>query len=417
MSTTRKCAAALLSGIILVGGCAPQPWWSDPDATWIRSYGGEDSDVGEGIVPADDGGLFIAGTADLQFGPEPRGDVYLVRTDSSGELVWEKTYGGAGIQAGRSIIRARDGGLVIAGESSSTGDGERDALLIKVDQGGNLIWSRTFEGPLQEAAVAVRQTGDGGYILLCDRVDPEDPVADAGRAGYGGYDARSSLYLIRTDGEGNLLWSRDYDSGANTLASSGILAPDGGFLILATVTHYPESNDDILLLKVDERGDEVWSRTWEEGRSYGYDLVGGSDGTYLIVGSYAPPDDVDRSEADHLFIKVDAEGNEVWHRSFGDSRMMDWGYGVTESRDGGYLVPGTRTKDLFRSPEDISLTRIDENGELLWQQIFPTATHNMFGGVVERPDGSIVVAGSTLMGDGTFDVFLIETDSEGNARW
>jgi hypothetical protein len=189
---------------------------------------------------------------------------------------------------------------------------------------------------------------------------------------------------------------------------------NGDFLILATITYFPNPDDDLYLLRINSSGEEVWSRTWRDGRASGFDLIRTSDGNYIIAGSYASSDDTDRSTADFLFIKVDPEGKEMWSRTHGDPAMIDYADAITETADGCYVAAGDRTKSFFTRSEDLVLVKIDESGALLWERTFETATHNMLGTVLQHPAGGYAVAGSTIMEDGEFDIFLITTDSEGN---
>ena len=95
--------------------------------------------------------------------------------------------------------------------------------------------------------------------------------------------------------------------------------------------------------------------------------------------------------------------------------MMDWGYGAVEVAGGGFLVTGTRTEDLHGTPENIVILKMDESGQLLWEKELETGTHNMFGALLQKADGGLVISGSTRVAIGNFDVFLILTDPEGNA--
>jgi hypothetical protein len=408
--------AAAAVALILVSGCERAPWWTDPDVTWITTYGDDGSEVGEDALLAADGGYFITGASNLRFGPEPQGDLYLIRTDSARRILWEMTYGGEGLEIGTSIIRVSDGTLAIGGQASSLDGQGIDAYLMKVDLEGNELWSARFGGPLDERASVVLETPDNGYLLVGNVVDPADAVSNPGAAGYTGFDGRSSVYLVRTDGDGNELWSRVHDNGANVLARSGIRMPGGDFLLLATITYFPDPDDDLYLVRVNPNGDEVWSRTWKDGRASGFDLIHTSDGNYIIAGSYASSDDTDRSTADFLFIKVDPEGKEMWSRTHGDPGMIDYADAITETADGCYVAAGDRTKSFFTRSEDLVLVKIDESGALLWERTFETATHNMLGTVLQHPAGGYAVAGSTIMEDEAFDIFLITTDSEGKVE-
>jgi dipeptidyl aminopeptidase/acylaminoacyl peptidase len=383
---------------------------TDVDATgstWIKTYGGTQDDVAWDALLAEDGDFYIVGATNLEYEPEMKGDLYLIRTDAAGEVLWEKTYGGEGYEEGKAIIPSGDGGLMIAGTTSSFGAGGQDAYLVKVDWDGNELWSRTFGGPLDEMVSAVHQTADDGYLLIGNVVNPDDFVVYADESGYGGFEGRSNIYLVKTDGEGNELWSHAYDSENNILASAGLPTPDGGFLILATVLFFPEPDEDVYLLKVDQNGEPVWSRTWEEGIGTGYDFVSTADGNYLIAGSQAPPGDIRRLRAGSLFLKVDPSGDAVWRIVRDIPEVIDFAAVLAETADGGFVAAG--------GAADIPLVKIDAGGELLWQKVIETGAHGLFAAILQHPDGGYAIAGSTFNSH-DFDVFLVKVDNEGNTH-
>ena len=382
-----------------------------PGTTWMRTYSGSQSSVCGDVQLTEDGGYLIVGTTALQFEPEQRGDVYLVRTDAGGEVLWEQTYGGGGYEWGQTVSQADDGELLVSAVTASFGAGGTDAYLIRADREGNELWTLTFGGPLDEM-VSAWPTPDGGYLVAGNLVDPGDIVADPGAAGYGGFAGRSSIYIAKIDSEGNELWSRTYGDERNVMATSGVQTPDGGFLILATIMYFPDGGDDVLLLRVDAGGEEIWSRTWDQGTLSSNDLIETSDGNYLISGSHSPADDPANSQADYLFIKVDPDGNELWTSIFGDPELINYGYAVTEATDGGYVAAGEQTKDRYTWEADITLIKIDEEGQLVWKQILETGTHTMIAAVHQHPDGGYVICGSPF-GGRNFDILLVKTDDQG----
>ena len=390
---------------------SPSPEPAATGNTWWKTYGGNRNTVSGGLVMADDGGFFVVGTTNLQFEPEQLGDVYLLRTDATGEILWEKTYGGEGYDAGQSISETSDGNLLIAGATTSFGAQGMDAYVLKVDRDGNELWSKTYGGPLDEMVGAVGQLPDGSYILGGNIVDPNDLIADPGAAGYGGFAGRSNLYLLKVDADGNELWSRTNDSENNVIAVSGVLMPDGGLLASATISRYPDPDNDIQLLRLDGEGTIVWSRTWEEGSSTPTALVETSDGNYLIAASYAPLGGKEAAKEDFLFIKVDPQGNEIWRSSFGDPELIDYGVALARTSDGGYVTVGEQKRDLTSWEADLALVKIDENGQLLWRQAWP-ASHTMFSRVLQHPDGGFVFLGATFQ-EPVFKVLLVKTDSQG----
>jgi hypothetical protein len=393
----------------------PSPTATEPavtDDTWFKTYGGDQDNVVQDVLMADDGGYFIVGTTNLEFEPEQQGDIYLIRTDAAGEVLWEKTYGGEAYDAGSTIFPADDGGLMIAGCTASFGAGGLDAYLLKVDQEGNELWSKTFGGALDEMATAWPAEG-GGYFVGGAIVDPNDIVADPGAAGYGGLAGRSNIYLSRTDDEGGELWTRTFGGENNVMPTAGLRTADGGFLILATIMHYPKNDDDIYLLRVDQDGNEVWSRTWDAGTTNSYGLVETADGNYLVCGSYSPYEDMERAKADFLFIEVDPQGNELWTRTFGEPGEVDHGAVLAGTTDGGYVAAGELVEDYYAWDADIKLVKIDENGQVLWERVFAVNAHSMFATILQHPDGGYVIAGSTFNGR-VFEIFLLKTDAEGH---
>ncbi len=381
--------------------------------SWIRTFGNERNDVCNNVLMAADGGYFLVGTSDIEFEPEQRGKLYLIRTDAAGQVLWGKAYGGEEYRGGMAIAQTSDGLLLSGVENSVDTDG-MDILLTMVDQDGNQLWTKTFGGPLDEMGVAL-PLDDGGYLLGGNVVDPDDFVVDPGTAGYGGFEGRSNIYMARIDADGNELWSRAFGGDNNVLATAGVPLPEGGGLALGTVIAFPDPDDDIYLVRVDENGGEVWSRTWEEGAMSAYDLVQTSDGNYVISGSYTPLDS-DDAKPNYLFIKVDPEGNEIWRSTFGDPEMIERALALVETMDGGYVAMGDKGTG-YHSGDDvgIALVKVDANGQFLWEEVIETSAHSMLSTILQHPDGGYVIAGS-IMGTYSFNPLLIKTDSEGRVN-
>lgn len=382
-----------------------------PINTWNKTYGGQQNDEAWDVLLASDGGYFIVGATNVIYEPEMQGDIYLIRTDATGNAMWEKTYGGPGYDTGQGIFMAKDGSLMIVGYTNSFGAGGLDGYLINVDQDGNELWTKTFGGPLDEMTVAL-QLKDDRYILAGNQVDPNDFVADPSQAGYGGFAGRSNIYISNMDSSGKVLWEKTYGGDNNLLISRIIQTPDGGSLILANIELFPEPGHSIYLLKVDRCGNDVWSKTWEEGALNAYDLIATTDGNYLITGSYTPSDVTNHLESDALFIKIDPAGNEIWRRTLGDPGVIENGRVAIEDSDGGFVVAGDVMRNLTSwSSGNIAIFKIDSQGELIWKQTIETKTHSMIADLSHLQDGYIVTG--SMWRSNQWDVFMIKTSSEG----
>ena len=133
------------------------------DTLWTRTFGGAESDYGHSLVQTDDGGCAIAGRTE-SFGSGGT-DFYLIKTDASGDTLWTKTFGGTDRDSGFSVVQTADGGYVVAGLTESFGAGRADVYLIKTDASGDTLWSRTYGLTGSEWGFSVIQTNDGGYVV------------------------------------------------------------------------------------------------------------------------------------------------------------------------------------------------------------------------------------------------------------
>lgn len=153
----------LLIGIFALGFFTQRVDGVEPPATeWIKAYGGTNSEVARSVIQTSDGGYLLAGET-ASFGAGGK-DFWLVKTDASGNMEWNNTYGGASNDMAFSVVEAGDG-YTLTGRTNSFGVGIADFWLVKVDSSGNHEWNKTYGGGDADAARCVINTGDGGYVL------------------------------------------------------------------------------------------------------------------------------------------------------------------------------------------------------------------------------------------------------------
>ena len=169
MKSTLKLIGALILSVLIaisINACGSNSGGSNNDRnaaySWEKTFGGADSsEVAYSVQQTSDGGYIAVGYA----GSGAEMDIYLVKIDKDGNSIWEKTFGFSGRDTGYSVQQTSDGGYIIAGYTTSYGAGSSDAYLIKTDSAGNIIWEKTFGGPAPDVGLSVQQTADGGFIV------------------------------------------------------------------------------------------------------------------------------------------------------------------------------------------------------------------------------------------------------------
>ncbi len=362
--------------------------------TFERTYGGGQFDAGRSVQQTSDGGYIIAGQTE-SFG-SGLVDVYLVKTDSLGSVLWDTTSGGSSHDWGFSVQQTLDDGYIVGGVTSSQGSGLFDVYLAKTDSSGNTEWDMTYGGAQDDWANCVQQTIDGGYVI-------------AGQTGSFGSDL-VDVYLIKADFSGNIEWDTTYGGNLYDGGWHVQQTTDGGYIIAGQTASFGVGGDDVYLIKTDSLGGVQWDTT------YGGSLDDGGccvrqtrDGGYIIAGhtsSFGVGGD------DVYLIKIDSLGNIEWDTTCGGT-SEDCGYSVQETFDGGYIVGGW-TKSFGAGMYDVYLAKTDSVGNLLWDVTYGGSSDDWSNSVQQTSDSGFVVAGYTnSSGAGGGDVYLIKTDENG----
>jgi len=206
---------------------------------WSKTYSKKDINVGYGIIQTSDNGYLIAGGT-FTTGTNSR-DCYVIKTNAIGDTLWTKLIGGTGDDMAYSLCKTNDNNFVICGYTSSSGFGGDDILLCKLNTSGVVLWTKTYGGPLDEWATA-KQTSDNGFII----------AGFSYSFGLGNEDA----YIIKTNNNGDTLWTRTYGGNGNESAAVGQETSDGGF-ILAGYTNSYGGDNDVYLIKTNANGHVV----------------------------------------------------------------------------------------------------------------------------------------------------------------
>lgn len=340
---------------------------SDGNTMWTKTYGGTLWDEGKCVQLTDDNGYIIAGYTKSYGNGGGNADVWLIKTNAAGDTLWTKTYGKFSPDYAYSVQQTKDGGYIVAGETSNIGTGT-NVYLIKTDAAGDSVWTKSYGGIAHEAGYSVQQTDDGGYIVT--GVVWEGPSTSI-----------RNIWLIKTYPNGDIQWTKVFGNTMRDDWSHSVQqTTDGGYIIVGETTSYGEGGYDIWLIKTNSSGDTLWTRTYGgSGDEYGYSVQQTSDVGYIITGY---TESVGSGSFDLWLIKTDEAGNPIWTKTIG-GLQSDYGYSVQQTTDGGYIITGV-TLSYGLGANKIWLVRIAsgttgiEEKEKSDLYIYPNPTSGVF---------------------------------------
>lgn len=380
-----KTVCVLLAALLLVS-------YAPAVERWTKTFGGSADEFAWCVLQTADGGYVVSGHTE-SFGAGD-GDYYVVKTDTSGSMVWSKTYGSSLKDGGAVLQPTSDGGYIIAGASLI--DTLGDIYVIKTNADGDTTWSKKYDGANDQMSYVAVQTSDGGYIIS----------GNTSSHGAGSCD----IYLIKTDSLGDTAWTRTY-GGANYEAGWAQPTSDGGYIIWGWTSSSGAGSSDVWLIRTNSSGDTLWTRTYGgTGRDEGSELRPTSDGGYVIVAyTYSRG----AGQSDVWLIKTDSTGDTLWTRTFGGTNY-DEAYSVAQTSDAGYIIAG-QTQSFGAGAGDVWLIKTNSSGDTAWTRTYGGANADVGGAVQQTADGGYVTAGWTSsFGAGGSDIYLIKTDANGS---
>jgi hypothetical protein len=371
---------------------------ADLAAGWSKTYGGTNDDEAWSIVQTSDGGYALVGAIVIYSINDTCIDSWLVKTDSAGNMQCNRTYGGAGTNELFSIVQTSDGGFALAGHTDSFGVGGSDFWLVKTDSAGNMQWNQTYGGVGVDVAFSIVQTSDGGYALAgytisfntypsydfwLVKVDSVGVMqwnetyggtgaeeaysiiqtSDGGYAlaGYTNLPIRmpnDAFWLVKTDSFGRQQWNQTYGSfWDQDYASSIVQTGDGGYALAG----FSKASGNSLLVKTDSTGNMEWSQSYTHGGEFDYllSLIQASDGGYALAGI---TENLATYGYKAWFVKTDSIGNVQWNQTYGGSGY-NYAESVIQTSDGGYALGGG-TSSFGASGNDFWLIKTDAGGDL-----------------------------------------------------
>lgn len=361
-------------------------------------------EVGHSVIQTSDGGYMAVGYSE-NYGIGMK-DVYAVRLDSNGDTLWTKLYGSStGNDMARSVIQTTDGGFAIAAETQG-GAGAIDAVILKIDATGNLLWSKAFGGNKDDLGHCLIEMNDEGLLL-------------AGQALSYSANNYDEIFLVKTDKDGNLLWSKTLSGGSGEVARRISKTSDGGFVISGEENSF---NYGVFISKFTSGGDTSWCRTYRAGfSSYeGFGVDQTSDGGYIMAANTYGGS---IGGKDMIALKVTSSGAVSWVKELGTINT-EQATDIIQTNDGGYVISGTAMPG--GSYYDMVMAKLNSSGVLQWSKNYSGQYGTTYAmdarfQVTQTSDNGLVTIGNIYNNFGNtltglyngFDMMIIKTDSSG----
>ena len=259
--------------------------------TWEKTFGGSDYDGANSLIQTADRSYAVAGYTESKGAGED--DVWVIKLDHKGNMVWDKTFGGSDDDEAYSIIQTSDGGYAVAGYTESKGAGKEDFWVIKLDSKGNMVWDKTFGGSDEDWAISIIQTTDGSYAV-------------AGWT-YSKGAGEGDFWVIKLDKSGTIIWDKTFGGSDEDWAISIIQTSDGGYAVAGLTSSKGAGEGDFWVIKLDHEGNIIWDKTFGgSDDDEAYSIIQTSDGGYAVAGY---TESKGAGKYDTWVIKLDEQGN------------------------------------------------------------------------------------------------------------
>lgn len=395
-----------------------------PMISWQKSFGGSLYDKAQSVIELENGDLVIAGNSqsnnnDLNFN-YGMFDWWIVKLNKNGNLIWKKTLGGTLEDYVRQIIKTPDGGFLCIGETqSNNGDvtgyiGSIDFWVVKIDPSGNIIWQKCYGGTGIDRGYASCTTNDGNFLIA--------GITESGYPHIENNKGISDYLVIKIDPNGNTIWQKTY-GGSNVDDCTGIKkTADGGFVLCGN----SRSSDgevglnkgelDVWVLKIDENGIIQWQITLGGSKSdFANTIIEDKNGNFLIAGeTYSFDYDAVENHSneisrDYFIIKLNNQGQKIWVRCYGGSDN-DYARGIIETNSDEYVIIGESYSNDGQAPykkgsADFWLIKIKpENGDLIWQKKYGSDGHDEPNDLILSRDNDFITVGNAFPDINLYDV-------------
>jgi len=375
---------------LLASMSSPEPSRVTPPApelaTWERQFDNHgNADMAWDIVETPEGDWVIVGMT----GPTPcqlgcNWDGWVVKTDSQGNILWSRQLGGNGADLLTSVILAGSNYLITG--SKYVFPYARQAWLLEITPDGNLAWEKTLGGGQDDSGNEIIATPDSGFLLIGQTKS------------FGTGDGKSDVWLVKLSANGETLWTKTYDLGAEDMGTSIAAFAHGRFILTAVACTgncgglFQQGFASYMV--IDAAGNMLKSETFNQGPKNKFLKVKATNDRGAVIVGATSMEEKFPSE-DTWVVKLDPDANVAWIQTLKSYGKYDGGFDIAQTPDGGYMVVGY--SQVYQTPEmnfdNFCLLRLDGKGNVLWTQFWGGPDNDDARSVIPSADGGFILAG------------------------
>lgn len=400
--------AAICSGINLQ---AQLP----PTVDWSLNLGGSSADVANWVTVTSDGGYIICGNTESSDGDviinNGERDVWIVKMDISGNIEWKNTYGGSSAEDAKHIVQTTDGGYLFAGYTQSTdGDvagnhGGQDGWIVKLNASGEIEWQRCYGGSGYEEISKILLMDENTFMFCGTTYSNDGDLAETTLFGVG------DIWVLHAETDGDIRWTKVYGGTSFESASNIIRASDGGAIVVGSTLSndfFAEGSkggyDGIIFKLKPSNGFVLWKTMIGKGKDeYINSIVEDPSGGYIFSGHTNSSFPDYHGYVDVMVGKIKSNGTPKWIKTYGGTHP-DFAYEIIRNNTGGYIVCGSTSSkngDVSNKigANDGWVIGLNSIGQLEWEKTYGGTLSDFLYSVAITPDNGVIVCGASYSSD------------------
>ncbi len=367
---------------------------TEGEITWQKTFGGANDDKMVAIEALPAGGSISVGWT--KSAGKGGTDIFAVKLDKNGRVIWEQTYGGTGNESPEDLKIFKDGsGALISGKTSSKGKGGLDIWVFKINNEGEIVWENTFGGVYDEVPGDIKPMSNGNYLI----------AAYTQSKGAGSED----IWMFEANIQGEIIWEKTFGGVMSDIPDDLKALEDGSYLMTGWQDSKGAGGFDAWIIKLDSQGEKIWGRTYG---GTGDDIIETmhlvSDGI-LLAGRTDSKGSGGGTDA--WLMKVDNNGETIWEKTYGWGKYDDF-RDIENATDGSLIISGI-THSIGQGSSDIWVLNVDLSGEVIWVKTFGGNSREDISDfeTTKEKDGGLIFAGGTRsQGAGGWDGWVFRSD-------